>query len=1070
MKQVARSYEKKPYSYWKKTHREIFDHGARATKERSLATARSEAAKLLTSLDLPSLKSASMDGLAVAERMVWQMSMEASLTPAIAEARGLPDALDVALRASHLQLEGHFMESLAAIPAAEGGHYAREPCPLLRHALCLSAEEDYARAREHAERLREETRDLGDRVMLAYLFPDAGWAASELRAELDDTTKVKTRRDGKVSWLLSATDDADVVRRWVEAEGPFVLSRFAIELVCVLDPKDSIPLFTDAIAKLLVKPKYGPLHKTPPRLVAQGLGAIATKEAAAALAPYASNAILGPQVLAWFHAHPAYGALLKGQVKGGSKLAVTAARVLNERAAEPRAAAAKASELPTVLRDRPWRRPPSAAGASVALTMRGLDRERVHLVRRPSRNIEQEPTRDMTSAELSAWRKSLAAKDSWVCCDYDHFNDRRTKRHEYLRVPDKEGLAAWNGGGKVTLAGGELAWVERHGMKTLPGFLARDWIKWLAWEGNEETFEAVRSLISPRVAPSIARVAARRKRYRRDAIAWLLAHTEVAAYGLIPDALGEAKEPRDDAEAALLFLVSQGRSAIVRKVAKAYGKEAERAVLALLEHDRLLLGATPPKRPPFLHVEELPQVLLANKKRALGDDAMNALVEMLQITGVDDPYPGVALIRAACDVGTLGELALELTEQWVIGDAPGRHEWMLLSTLHFPSEKAIRRVAELAREWARKNQAKALRACVTLSLDGSDLALMHLAHIAETTRFAKLKEDAAELLKDAALQRGLTEDELGDRTVPDAGLAADGTITLTLGNQREIVVSVDASLAPIVRERRQDKRLGPPQKTLPRPQKTDDLALAKVARETFDTFRKDLAAIGQRQVRRLERAMATERSWLAHDFEARIASHPLLRTIARALVWEVVGKGGTCFRITEDGTYANVKDQPFKLAARAQVRLAHPARTHDLKAWSEIFGDYEIIQPFEQLGRATHLLSSKERKSKALTRAAAIEVPARKLLGMMESRGWRRDDKGYVTAWLRSFDGCVVRWPIKPGISMESLSHRGGADVVTTESLTVSTSEGTSAELGALDAVAFSEVMRDVEAARNLTP
>jgi hypothetical protein len=273
-----------------------------------------------------------------------------------------------------------------------------------------------------------------------------------------------------------------------------------------------------------------------------------------------------------------------------------------------------------------------------------------------------------------------------------------------------------------------------------------------------------------------------------------------------------------------------------------------------------------------------------------------------------------------------------------------------------------------------------------------------------------------------------------------------------------------------VRERTK-QGLSPSVSTLPRPTKTDDAALAKAARVRFDALKKDLEAVAQRQIRRLERAMVDGRAWSLDAFEARIASHPLLAPVARALVWEIVAKETKTFRIAEDGTRADARDRAVVLPKTASVRLAHPARTPDLAAaWSPLFLDYEIVQPFEQLGRVVHESTAAERKATRLERAASHVVPARKLLGTMESRGWRRDSPGEVSAWLRSFRGAdghalTARWPLQPAISMEYLAD---ATDVTMSALVLESEGGESVALGKLDAVGFSEIVRDLDALKLL--
>ncbi|KJS53872.1 hypothetical protein VM98_22500, partial [Streptomyces rubellomurinus subsp. indigoferus] len=84
-------------------------------------------------------------------------------------------------------------------------------------------------------------------------------------------------------------------------------------------------------------------------------------------------------------------------------------------------------------------------------------------------------------------------------------------------------------------------------------------------------------------------------------------------------------------------------------------------------------------------------------------------------------------------------------------------------------------------------------------------------------------------------------------------------------------------------------------------------------------------------------------------------------------------------------------------------RLAHPLLLGgDLAAWSELFADYEILQPFRQLGRPVFALTEEERAGHRLARFENGPVlPTGRLVGL-ERRGWQRgepQDAG-VERWL----------------------------------------------------------------------
>src|SRR6185503_7071360 len=102
------------------------------------------------------------------------------------------------------------------------------------------------------------------------------------------------------------------------------------------------------------------------------------------------------------------------------------------------------------------------------------------------------------------------------------------------------------------------------------------------------------------------------------------------------------------------------------------------------------------------------------------------------------------------------------------------------------------------------------------------------------------------------------------------------------------------------------------------------------------------------------------RRWSAAEFRTLFAEHPLLWHVVRRLVW--ITEDGLGFRLAEDRTCADVNDDVVELPEDAVVGIAHPLDLADaLDRWAEVFADYEILQPFPQLGRPVHALSEDER-------------------------------------------------------------------------------------------------------------
>ena len=1042
----------------------LYEAGVRKKQSAPQRPLFAAALALLRTPTADALRAADLETLAVADVLVQRSDHELPFLGLIASLRGVAEAATV------------FARSLAYELTAESGGWTTAVWVTtsttietrwiarwlpLRHAVCAAAPEAYAAAVAVAHALRAE-RELVMRAPLAFVFPDEPWANDDLVAATTSTTDL--------DFLLSAASDVAVVREHLQRH-PRDFPRWAHELVPLLSPGDLAALGTTLLPELLKKPAYGPLLKTPPRLVAQAIAQSRTKEVAAVLAPYAAHPVLGAIVLGFFRDAPE----LAETTGAAGKAAAVVARVVAKGGPKARV---EVGEAPSLLRERPWRpakkKQAKATDSIDRPELLGLETERVVLPEDGPRasTLGSYPIRPMTKEERDTWRREAEEaipKQGYVCADYGlHTGTGPSRTYVHTQVPDADCLWAWNTG-VAHLRGVPLALVKRSGLAALPGFISSDWIRWLGeYEGGDELLLATMSYVSPRVAPRLARIAARRKKYRRLTLAWLAEHANEAALGLVPDAVGPKGEARSDAEAALLVLAQRGLDGEIRAAAKRYGAPALAIVEALLARDPLAIDVAPPKRPDFLRLPELPAVLLRDGASALDADALDALVELLQIATLDVPYPGLEQVRAACDEGSLGALATELLEQWVLGDAPGRHEWMLNAAVLLPSEAGERRVVALAREWARKSQEKAKRACAALAALGTDYALMHLAHIADTTRFDALQKHARTLVTSAAEARGLSTDELGDRTVPDVGLAADGTLALSYGTRRFVAV-LDETLRPVVHEVTDGGRSGAA-RSLPRSNKADDAEAVKVAQARFDRLKEDLEGAADRERRRLERAMVNGRAWSLADFRQHVLGHPLLVHVARRLVWKATSAAGArLFRIAEDRTLADVDDAAFTLGEDAAIAIAHPARDPALlEGWPRIFGDYEILQPFEQLGRSVHALRPGEQAALALERTRGIVVPARKTLGILEARGYRRDQAGFVSAFLRDVraaDGraLVVSVPLQPGFEIEILAHAGEQ---TTAAATLADAAGDAVPFGALDAAALSELIRDVEALR----
>jgi hypothetical protein len=577
---------------------------------------------------------------------------------------------------------------------------------------------------------------------------------------------------------------------------------------------------------------------------------------------------------------------------------------------------------------------------------------------------------------------------------------------------------------------------------------------------------------SPRVAPLMADAFARLKKARATAVEWLLAFPEAAAVGLLPPALGEPGKARAAAELALRYISARGHRSTIEAVAKQYGEPAERGAGAVLDFDPLLTyPAKLPKLPSFWNAAAFTRPLLAGGRKALPLSAVDSLGTMLAFPESEEPYPGIATVKEACDPRSLADFAWDLFGAWLVAGAAPKEQWAFLTLARFGDDECARKLTPLVRAWpGEAAHARAVVGLDVLARIGSDVALMHLHGIAQKLKFKALQERAREKIDQIAEARGLTAEELADRLVPDLDLDESGSLSLDFG-PRTFRVVFDEGLKPSVSDE-SGKRLP----DLPKAKQTDDAEKAKEATERWKALKKDARAIATGQILRLEIAMCAQRRWTVDVFRRFLLEHPLLIHVVRRLVWGIYdadGKLAATFRVAEDSSLADSEDQAFPLATDARVGIVHRLELGDERAaaWGQIFADYELLQPFAQLSREIATPSEAEAAGEKLERVAGLTVPTGKVLGL-DNRGWRRgppQDGGVVGWYEKPMAGGVIAWldldpGIYTGIISESPEQTLGA--VTLGEGGYRWSPEVAYPFGALSPIAFSELLRDLESLR----
>ncbi|MBN6057390.1 DUF4132 domain-containing protein, partial [Nonomuraea sp. RK-328] len=714
-----------------------------------------------------------------------------------------------------------------------------------------------------------------------------------------------------------------------------------------------------------------------------------------------------------------------------------AAERINKIATAAPVATAPVEALPEVLVSPPWTRPRTARKPVVVSGLVCTD----------------EPRMVWGPGEQDNWRSARAGDESWRCRNWKETADQIAagrQGHWYdeiaLFVSGPEELARplihkW----RPADLWGASEWtpgvVARFELAALPMLLDS------ARSNPGAIAPALLPYAAPEIAVLMAEWLARLKSVRATALAWLARHPEAAARALIPPALGKPGVARRQAEQALAVLAAGGSRDAVARAAAGYGPAAEAAVADLLSVDPLdALPAKMPVVPEWADVAILTPIHLRGDAGALPAEAVRQVMTMLAISRPGDPYAGLAVVKEACDGGSLAEFGWALFQRWQAAGYPAKESWVMDALGLIGDDETVRRLTPLIRTWPGEGgHARAVAGLDLLAGIGSEVALMHLHGIAEKVKFGGLKKRARQKMDDVAAELGLTPQELADRLVPDFGLSADGSLTLDYG-RRQFVVGFDEQLKPYVADAA-GKRL----KNLPKPGANDDPELAPAAYRRFAGLKKDVRAVAADNIRRLEQAMVSRRRWSGADFKRLLVGHPLLWHIVRRLVWGLYDPSGQltgALRVAEDRSFADVEDDTLTLPDEAVVGVAHPLElSEELAAWAEVFADYEILQPFPQLGRETYHLDET-----LLAEISAAKVPTGAVIGL-ERRGWRRgapQDAGWQ-GWIERDvpGGGTITIHLDPGIAI------GYADYAEEQTLQEIALDG-------LDPITVSEILRDL--------
>ncbi len=301
------------------------------------------------------------------------------------------------------------------------------------------------------------------------------------------------------------------------------------------------------------------------------------------------------------------------------------------------------------------------------------------------------------------------------------------------------------------------------------------------------------------------------------------------------------------------------------------------------------------------------------------------------------------------DRSSSGDLALALFNGWIGQGIVSKQAWLLPLVCTLADERLIPPLRQQIKHWEIFRRALAEKAVTAMAHIEGHLALEEINDLRENTESYRVRWAAYKALTAAAEQRGIDLDDLYDLVVPNFGFDERGQRVFDYGpRQFTIRLCFDQTIQITDND---GKRVT----TLPKPAKRDNEREAQAAYTAWSLLKNRVPQVMKTQAQRLESALKSRRSWDVARWQTLFLKHPVLRSLAVALVWGVAAAESsgyqTIFRPLEDGSLTDIEDNAIELPAEGQIRIVDPAELDETtrSAWLQHLADYEVMPSFAQL-------------------------------------------------------------------------------------------------------------------------
>ena len=359
-------------------------------------------------------------------------------------------------------------------------------------------------------------------------------------------------------------------------------------------------------------------------------------------------------------------------------------------------------------------------------------------------------------------------------------------------------------------------------------------------------------------------------------------------------------------------------------------------------------------------------------------------------------------IAANLNQKDLEEFSADIFARWYDDGAQTKFKSALYFCAIHGGQKMVDTLIRNIKEWSEAmRSAIAAETVFALALNGSNEALMNVDNMSRKFKNKRVRAAAVEAMAAAADTLGITSEELADRIVPDLGFDRNLCRVFDYG-KRQFNVYLKPSLEMEVFSG--DKQI----KTLPKPGTTDDKETAEAAFNEFKEVKKQLKNVVAAQRSRLEYVLMCDRKWTSENWEKLFVGNAVMHCFAVGLIWGIYENGSLkdTFRYMDDGSFTTADGDEFTLPNDAQIGLVHPLELTEeqIAVWKEQLSDYELTQPFDQLGRMVFRPEDKELQCNSLTRFEDTTVNSVAMINKMTKNGWYKgdaEDAGYFYYFYR---------------------------------------------------------------------